>query len=176
MEIARRCHICGAAVRGSSAFCPNCGSTLKRSVAQVAETTELSEAQLGRIEGESNAPAQDFARKDEEIAPRVEPANREVAPLKDEERAASVAPRQERDGADGEKRLSGEARTRRQRAVAATREKVEEKLLPRVEKVRHASNVVLDEAAYDPSLRFVLIAAALFLLFVVLLVVSHVLG
>ena len=98
--------------------------------------------------------------------------------MKDEERAQkSVAEKQERDGeAGGERRVREEPRTRRQRAVAATRERVEEKILPRVEKVRHASNVVLDEAAYDPSLRFVLIAAALFLLFIVLLVVSHVLG
>jgi hypothetical protein len=46
----------------------------------------------------------------------------------------------------------------------------------RVNKIRRASSVVLDQAAYDPSLRFVLVAAAFFLLFLFLLVMSKVLG
>jgi hypothetical protein len=46
----------------------------------------------------------------------------------------------------------------------------------RVEKLRHVSSVVLDQAAYDPSLRFLLVAAALFLLFLVLLIMSKVIG
>ena len=45
-----------------------------------------------------------------------------------------------------------------------------------VEKIRHASNVVIEEASYDPSLRFVLVALALFVVFVVLLVLSKVMG
>ncbi len=44
----------------------------------------------------------------------------------------------------------------------------------RVEKLRHVSSVVIDQAAYDPSLRFLLVAAALFLLFLVLLIMSKV--
>ena len=46
----------------------------------------------------------------------------------------------------------------------------------RVEKLRHVSSVVIDQAAYDPSLRFLLVAAALFVLFVVLLILSKVIG
>lgn len=46
----------------------------------------------------------------------------------------------------------------------------------RVEKIRHVSSVVIDQAAYDPSVRFLLVAAALFLLFLVLLILSKVLG
>jgi hypothetical protein len=46
----------------------------------------------------------------------------------------------------------------------------------RVEKIRHVSSVVIDQAAYDPSLRFLLVAAALFLLFILLVLVSKVLG
>src|SRR5215203_6033308 len=38
----------------------------------------------------------------------------------------------------------------------------------RVEKLRKVSSVVIDQAAYDPSLRFLLVAAAFFLLFLVL--------
>lgn len=46
----------------------------------------------------------------------------------------------------------------------------------RVEKIRQVSSVVIDQAAYDPSLRFLLVAAVLFLLFVVLLILSKAIG
>lgn len=46
----------------------------------------------------------------------------------------------------------------------------------RVEKFRKVSSVMLDQAAYDPSLRFLLVAAFMFLLFLVLLILSKVLG
>jgi zinc-ribbon domain len=46
----------------------------------------------------------------------------------------------------------------------------------RVEKLRHVSSFVIDQAAYDPSLRFLLVAAAMFLLFLVLLIMSKVIG
>ena len=42
-----------------------------------------------------------------------------------------------------------------------------------VEKLRQISTTVIDEAAYDPSLRFVLVAAVLFILFIVILIVSE---
>jgi uncharacterized membrane protein YvbJ len=46
----------------------------------------------------------------------------------------------------------------------------------RVEKLRHVSSVVIDQAAYDPSLRFLLVAAAFFILFLLLLILSKVIG
>jgi predicted RNA-binding Zn-ribbon protein involved in translation (DUF1610 family) len=46
----------------------------------------------------------------------------------------------------------------------------------RVEKLRHVSSLVIDQAAYDPSLRFLLVAAAFFILFLVLLIMSKVIG
>ena len=49
-------------------------------------------------------------------------------------------------------------------------------VLGRVEKFRKVSSVMIDQAAYDPSLRFLLVAAAMFLLFVVLLILSKVVG
>ena len=49
-------------------------------------------------------------------------------------------------------------------------------VLARVEKFRKVSSVMIDQAAYDPSLRFLLVAAALFLLFLVLLILSKVIG
>ncbi len=46
----------------------------------------------------------------------------------------------------------------------------------KVDKIRKASSVVIDQAAYDPSLRFLLVAALLFILFLLLLLMSKVLG
>ena len=46
----------------------------------------------------------------------------------------------------------------------------------RVEKLRHVSSAVIDQAAYDPSIRFLLVAAAFFILFLVLLIMSKVIG
>ncbi|HET6977010.1 MAG TPA: zinc ribbon domain-containing protein [Pyrinomonadaceae bacterium] len=46
----------------------------------------------------------------------------------------------------------------------------------RVEQIRKVSSVVIDQAAYDPSLRFLLVAAALFIFFIVLLILSKVVG
>jgi hypothetical protein len=53
---------------------------------------------------------------------------------------------------------------------------VAENVRERVEKIRHVSHVVIDQAAYDPSLRFLLVAAVLFLLFIVLVIFSKVIG
>ena len=46
----------------------------------------------------------------------------------------------------------------------------------RVDKFRKISSIMIDQAAYDPSLRFLLVAAGLFLLFLVLLILSKVIG
>ena len=46
----------------------------------------------------------------------------------------------------------------------------------RVKEFRRVSSVMIDQAAYDPSLRFLLVAAGLFLLFLVLLILSKVIG
>ena len=46
----------------------------------------------------------------------------------------------------------------------------------RVDKFRKVSSIMIDQAAYDPSLRFLLVAAVLFVLFLVLLILSKVIG
>ena len=53
---------------------------------------------------------------------------------------------------------------------------VAENVRERVEKIRHVSSIMIDQAAYDPSLRFILVAAVLFVLFLVLLILSKVIG
>jgi hypothetical protein len=65
------------------------------------------------------------------------------------------------------------AEDRGHKATAAAREVIEGNLLPRVEKLRKVSSVVIDQAAYDPSLRFVLVAAVLFVIFLLILLLNE---
>jgi hypothetical protein len=46
----------------------------------------------------------------------------------------------------------------------------------RVEKIKHVSSVMIDQAAYDPSLRFLLVAGVVFVLFLILLILNKVIG
>ena len=57
-----------------------------------------------------------------------------------------------------------------------TKTGVTENVRERVEKIKHVSSVMIDQAAYDPSLRFLLVAAVLFVLFLILLILSKVIG
>lgn len=67
------------------------------------------------------------------------------------------------------------ARDSLHRASSATREALADNV-KRVDKIRHVSSVVLGEATYDPSLRFVLVALGIFVVFLVLLLLSKVMG
>jgi hypothetical protein len=58
------------------------------------------------------------------------------------------------------------------RATTLARD-VEGDMIHRARKVREISSVVLDEAGYDPGLRFVLVAAVLFLLFLLIVLLNR---
>lgn len=60
--------------------------------------------------------------------------------------------------------------------LASSKTGVAENVRDRVEKIKHVSSVMIDQAAYDPSLRFLLVAAVLFVLFLILLILSKVIG
>lgn len=97
------------------------------------------------------------------------PPTREV--LMAETRAAEPPPRDEgAAGAAPGAGLGGAVGATRKRAASV----VKESIAPRVEHVRDRSLVMLDEAPDDSGLRFVLIAALLFALFIFLLVLNTV--
>jgi uncharacterized membrane protein YvbJ len=60
--------------------------------------------------------------------------------------------------------------------VIAVHKPTDHSVRGRVEQIRKVSSVVIDQAAYDPSLRFLLVAAAFFILFIVLVILSKVIG
>jgi len=76
---------------------------------------------------------------------------------------------------DDRQRARERTRETLHRASSIAREAIEDNV-KRVEKIHHVSTVMLEEATYDPSLRFVLVAVGLFVVFVILLILSKVMG
>ena len=166
-EISRRCTFCGASIRGRAAFCPQCGDPLNRRAAHGNAGIEFPATRLREVDQELSASA---ARPVSDTGGAAAtngdgPAPRSESVAEDED-ARSHTSAVAKSIAGTEKPL------KRHRVTAAARDAVEDNLRPRVEKLRQASTVVLDEAADDPSLRFVLVAAVIFLLFIVLLLMS----
>jgi hypothetical protein len=152
-KIARRCPSCGASARKRAFFCPQCGLELD----QKAESSDL---------GDSAPDPPSLERTPGVVSVGSETA---TAALGDEVvPAAPNLPPTDYHPPHGLDSLH--------RATVAAREVIEEDVLQRVEKLRKISTGVLDEAAYDPSLRFVLVAAALFFIFLIILVLSKLIG
>ena len=157
-EIARRCPSCGASVRAPALFCAQCGKRLADPQPHSAAVSTDAQADIeGHSETELLADtskvtaSKEFKFQDFPSGSNRASALSPAVPLKP---GTSVAP--------GTVQLASPAR-----------EVNEEALLNGVGKLRQISSVVLDEAAYDPSLRFVLVAAALFVLFLVILLLSE---
>ena len=178
-EISHRCPSCGASVRDRDAlFCPECGKTLsaKPKDREASDSPDSSiKAEAGEIVEVSRAST------DEASTPTInEPTEPDTAePV--ETATAKSAEANTRDDVNSQPahRRGEKTRERLHRASEVSRRVtrgVIEEPAKRVEKIRQASTVVIEEASYDPSLRFVLVALGLFVLFIVLLVLSKVMG
>ena len=160
-EISHRCPACGFSVRDfgeRTMFCPECGETLTGTKA---------------AKPDQKPSPTDIESADQSEAPEPPRGSREpTAPIKavdaeaDPDKPSVV-----------EDRHTARERTREtlHRASNRARGAIEDNV-KRVEKIHHASTVMLEEATYDPSLRFVLVAAGLFVVFVILLILSKVMG
>ena len=185
-EISRRCLSCGAAVRAGSRFCPQCGNELE---AEARPATEL-EAEAARAAvpqtGEWSPQEQAAAPTNTQAAPTTKdwtPPTKEFAAFEESSKAAApqspptapVAAAASDDnvgvGAPGaveeEAGEAGRAADLRNRVA-----RVREGTRARVGRMREEAIVVLEETPDDSGLRFVLIAAALFVVFLVLLFLS----
>ena len=156
-EISHRCSACGVSIRDAGErilFCPECGKPL--AAPPTAAKAEAQDSSAGSSVHTSAVSAAAAATGD-----RVEPTA-----------AATATPAPAHD-----ERATARERTREtlQRASKMTRGAIEDNV-KRVEKIHHVSSVMLEEATYDPSLRFVLVALGLFVLSIILLVLSKVMG
>jgi hypothetical protein len=147
-EILHPCSSCGAAIREAAMFCPECGKPLTEQPA-AAEISKpaLAESAATSVEGAGTA------------------TNPEPSMVKADEPDESGSRHGMR-----ERTMEG-----LHRASNAARGALEDNV-KRVEKIHHVSTAMIEEATYDPSLRFVLVALGLFVVFVLLLVLSKVMG
>lgn len=158
-EISRRCSSCGASIRDKAFFCPQCGRQLQKGSED--ETAALHDTH--DIVRDVTLTEADFQAQPQPKTPPIV-----VAPLP--QPALPTKPKKQ-----PPQRARGEMGARIQRATDKARG-VEENVAQRVQKFREISSVVIDEAGYDPSLRFVLVAAILFLLFLLIVILNRFIG
>ena len=190
-QISRRCSGCGAAIREQAFFCPQCGKELSKREADQS-TSPLNDPEL--TSGKTTAPLGESENKTNLTTSDPDSVKSSKPPVKANPRAndpmsdtiAIERPRKSLSdtvGIDRRKptpqapvnRPRGAVGARIQRATNIARE-VEGDVKHRVQKVREISHVVIDEAGYDPSLRFVLVAAGLFILFLIIVVLNKVIN
>ena len=201
-EISHRCPSCGASLRDREAlFCRECGKPLSKDAQNAAgdspgvdlvPSSEAKESQFAEqqtSEGDIDTPIKASAEEPvtmpsggAEVQPQSKlneaqldsrtpsvSADRYTTKAKDLEEPEKSA------AAQPAPRIGDKTRERLHRASAVARGVIEDEV-KRVEKIRHVSTTIVEEASYDPSLRFVLVALGLFIVFVVLLVLSKVMG
>ena len=191
-EISHRCESCGASIREQAMFCPECGQALTQSSANMKPPRDEETPKPAAADNEAaatramlletaNAATDIFNTADKPSA---------IAPLEtpnlstEHQPAAAVEPAKTETGDQATKSSAAavskhgtyeKARDSLHRASTATRGALADNV-KRVEKIRHVSTAMFEEASYDPSLRFVLVALGLFVVFLVLLLLSKVMG
>jgi hypothetical protein len=168
VEISHRCPSCGASVRDAEAlFCAECGTSLAKDGTETSSATTESHA-------DAVPPKVDISETTTvaEQAPSDKPATEPQSPTRP---AINRSPTE----SHHQHRIADKTRETLHRASvvasAAARGVIEEPV-KRVEQIRHVSHTMIEEASYDPSLRFVLVALGLFVMFIILLVASKVMG
>jgi endogenous inhibitor of DNA gyrase (YacG/DUF329 family) len=157
-EIDRRCSACGAAIRRRAMFCPQCGKPVVRHD-ELAETVEL------KLPDPTRA-----AESADTIA--LEKTTLEAAGVDSNPGSSGSNPSTPNYSSPAPTYAS----THQLPGSRPPRDEVDGSARAKVERLRKASSVVIEQAHYDPSIRFLLVTAGLFILFILLLVLSKILG
>jgi hypothetical protein len=166
-EIARRCPSCGAFISARGLFCRQCGKPLAEQ--KLPDLTRGPDDWAAEVT-DPGTPELPAGHSEAVLVNDVE--RQEQSGLESATAPPGTAPAASRNPVGPAKSSMHRARTTVDRARVA-RDVIEEDVLQGVGKLREISSVVLDEAAYDPSLRFVLVAAVLFVLFLIILILSE---
>ena len=158
--IARRCPWCGVAIREEAFFCPQCGKDLTQLHPDFSATIVES------------APPEAKKRDTSELLDPAIPKNPPAKAVLSGGATPDAASAKSRKPPIGQQAL-GKVGAGIQKATHVARD-VEGNVAHRVQKLRDASSVVIEEASYDASFRFVLVAVVLFILFLVMLILSKV--
>jgi hypothetical protein len=157
-KISRRCPTCGASIRAQAFFCPQCGGKLAAPGATPTreESAHIHDTVEDVVDLNQTMTEADFRAR---VAPQAvpDPGPAPEVPKK------SAPPRALAEGSKMQ-RVTNKARV------------VEDDVKQRVQKLRDMSGVVIEEASYDPSLRFVLVAAALVVVFLVIALLNNLIG
>ena len=156
-DIARRCPSCGASMHQVALFCPQCGDAQPQ-----ANSAQLQTPTEPLSEPPALAGGLPISPEDKPSKPPAHAGGSDTQALKAEPAKPSMG-----------QAARGVVGTNIQRATNLARG-VEDDVIHRARKVREISSVVLDEAGYDPSLRFVLVAAALFVVFLIIVLLNKV--
>jgi hypothetical protein len=159
-EISPRCSSCGVAVREPAIFCPECGKPFVQAESPAAAEVSASVLAPPAEPAATAVPASHSPVEPAPDAPGPQAASSKAAPP--DESASPLGARER-------------TRERLHRASSVARGALEGNV-KRVEKIQHVSSAMFEEAHYDPSLRFVLVALGLFIVFIILLVLSKVMG
>jgi hypothetical protein len=159
-EIAHRCSSCGASVRQSALFCHQCGNAMTGQ--GTSPPVNANDAQKAHEPEASKALAQGSKQVPAELSKTQPAIDPKTKPLKEQRRPTE--------------KPSKHGREIIEHVTRSARAGFEDNVLGRVERIRKVSSIVIDQAAYDPSLRFLLVAVALFLLFLILLFLSKLIG
>lgn len=193
-EIARRCSACGASIRERAFFCPQCGSPVgdkteelrRTETINTTNTINLTEAQehgeaVDLNSSEHVANDSNVTRRFEQTiteplpAPALDPAESVQPDLHDTIAEPSLPTQPVSRPAEMPHSLESPTRQRLQRAAAGAKA-FEGDVVQRVDRLKKISSVVIDQASYDPSLRFILVAAAMFVVFLTIVILSKLIG
>lgn len=149
-EIFRRCPYCDVSIRARASFCPQCGKALedpeKTAIAVEEPRTHISDPAISH---------------QKTIADRGEQRSEQPTLILDE---------RARNKAAGVRSL--DSKLRAQAPLTSDGSHAHNKM----EKVEAVSSEVFPDSSYDPSLRFLLVAAVLFILFLIILFLSKWIG
>ena len=167
-NIARRCRSCGASIRDRAYFCPQCGQALTTPKESTASPkSDQAQPSTTTVTAPLNDPSQQKTKLDTKPE-----SNQPAKPDVPVPRPAADLGRSKPAEARPVSNVLAGARDKVQRATGVARN-VGGDVVQRGQKLREISNVVRDEAAYDPSLRFVLVAAVLFVLFLIIVLLNR---
>jgi len=180
-EIARRCRSCGASIRVRGLFCPQCGKPTSDQASSSHEPAAHTEEVFLAPETVSIdlpiLPTSDFPN--EYPGRGAETVPLETVPLQPFTHEVESSAAWQREQAPTEAlpppvpHYPAPAAPQEGVRPRAPRGALGEDVKKGLGKVREISTVVIDEASYDPSARFVLVAAVLFVLFLVILILSE---
>jgi hypothetical protein len=161
----RRCGSCGSNVRQNSRFCPRCGGKMNGDGKESLKTNVKQEP-IVKLEP---AVAKEKATNTNTNLVIETPSTENIA---NTETTDKPIPPTKTLSNSNDGNMSSANVTPISSPPHVQHETNDKGLLPKVEKLKQVSHEMLDEAAIDPSLRFLLIAAFIFIVFVVFLILN----